>query len=169
MSMFWIEFDPEVTEKDIIRFQNKFLNWQGNFCSNGSFVNIVSVADQEVDHHWRYMAATIEAADDDWKEWRKNRIKQDLEDHDNKLDDIIKMIVDGSDELNLNQEDSKCKWIPMKDFGDFNYANIALDITGVDRELLHEEGCVPADPSGFGRVSDKGLVRCLEQNGNRCT
>lgn len=39
----------------------------------------------------------------------------------------------------LDKEDSRCELIPIKDFIDFNYCNIAFDITGVDRDLLMEK------------------------------
>lgn len=74
------------------------------------------------------------------------------------LDGIIKMIVSGDDTLRtpfsrefdkpdimemsiekeeiLGRKDSQCELIPIKDFIDFNFSNIAFDITGVDRGLL---------------------------------
>lgn len=73
MSMFWIEFDPVITLEDIVKFQKGFLNWQGNFCSNGSFGEIVYLAGGEVDKHWRYMAASITAANDDLNEWKQHQ------------------------------------------------------------------------------------------------
>lgn len=39
----------------------------------------------------------------------------------------------------LDKEDSQCELIPIKDFIDFNYNNIAFDIRGVNRDLLMEK------------------------------
>lgn len=73
MSMFWIEFDPSITLEDIVKFQKEFINWQGNFCSNGSFAEIVYYAEEAVHRHWRYMAATIKAANEDLEEWKTHK------------------------------------------------------------------------------------------------
>ena len=35
LSMFWIEFDPSVTEEDIVSFQRNHLDKLGGFSSNG--------------------------------------------------------------------------------------------------------------------------------------
>lgn len=69
MSMFWIEFEGNVSKKDIIKFQNNHLNKSGNFCSNGYFANNLYMCDGEICRGWRYFAATIDAADDDLKKW----------------------------------------------------------------------------------------------------
>lgn len=36
-SMFWIEFDPKVTQKDLIKFQKKHTREYFGFCANGFF------------------------------------------------------------------------------------------------------------------------------------
>lgn len=73
MSLFWIEFDPSINELDIMRFQEKFLNWQGNFCSNGSFAQIAYVGDGEPHRCWKYIAASSVAANDDLSEWKHHQ------------------------------------------------------------------------------------------------
>jgi len=74
MSMFWIEFDRSVTNDDIIEFQRKHTDKYGGFCCNGRFV-IRILANTNgvgagVEYSIQYMAATIEAANDDLKRWR---------------------------------------------------------------------------------------------------
>lgn len=73
MSLFWIEFDPSITEQDIVRFQSEFLNWQGNFCSNGSFAQVAYVCDKEIHRRWKYIAASSVAANDDLNEWKNHQ------------------------------------------------------------------------------------------------
>lgn len=69
MSMFWISFDPSVSEDDIIRFQRSHLNQHGGFVSNGRFVNRVIAFGNAVIHSWEYMAATKNAAYGDLARW----------------------------------------------------------------------------------------------------
>lgn len=71
MSMFWIEFDKSITEKDIIDFQRKHTNEFGAFCSCGRFViRILATGNSDkVEYRYQYMAATIEAAYSDLKSW----------------------------------------------------------------------------------------------------
>ena len=74
MSMFWVEFDKSVTNEDIINFQRKHTNEYGGFCSCGRFVirilaNTTGIG-TGVEYSYQYMAATIEAAMEDLKNWR---------------------------------------------------------------------------------------------------
>lgn len=71
MSMFWIEFDKSVTEKDIVDFQRKHTNEFGAFCSCGRFVmRILATGNSnKVEYRYQYMAATIEAAHSDLNSW----------------------------------------------------------------------------------------------------
>ena len=73
MSLFWIEFDPSVTEKDIVSFQRSHLNKQGGFPSNGRFVERIlawSTDRDGVDKRYQYIAANHEAADGDLRRWK---------------------------------------------------------------------------------------------------
>lgn len=75
MSMFWIEFDKSVTSEDIIEFQRKHTNKYGGFCCNGRFVirilaNSTGVG-TGVEFSYQYMAATIEAANQDLAHWKE--------------------------------------------------------------------------------------------------
>ena len=72
MSMFWISFDKSVTAEDIIRFQRQHLNRLGGFSINGRFVARILAWSCGVEYSWEYMAATIEAADEDLKHWKED-------------------------------------------------------------------------------------------------
>lgn len=81
MSMYWIEFTNNVTEKEIIDFQLKHLDETGNFASNGRFANrlYVYLADDgfvKPHYSWHYFAATIEAAMADFNQWQKDDLKK---------------------------------------------------------------------------------------------
>lgn len=69
LSMFWIEFDPSVTEEDIVSFQRNHLDKLGGFSSNGRFVSRLLANAKNVTHSWQYMAATQEAANADLHKW----------------------------------------------------------------------------------------------------
>lgn len=76
MSMFWIEFDRSVTEDDIVKFQCSHTNKYGGFCCNGRFAmrilaNTTGVG-SGVEHSYQYMAATIEAANEDLRNWMRS-------------------------------------------------------------------------------------------------
>lgn len=73
VSLFCIEFDPSIGEEDIAQFQKKFLNWQGSFCSNGSFAQVAYVYDGDLHRCWRYIAASSVAANDDLNEWKDHQ------------------------------------------------------------------------------------------------
>ena len=64
MSMFWIEFDPSVTEQDIIDFQRNHVNEYNMFCSCGRFVQriIATGRSDKIMRSYEYMAANVEAA-----------------------------------------------------------------------------------------------------------
>ena len=68
-SMFWIQFDSSITTDDIIRFQRQHLNEYGNFCSCGRFVIRILAFSNDIRYTWEYMAATIEAASEDYRQW----------------------------------------------------------------------------------------------------
>ncbi len=74
-SMFWIQFDSTVSEKDILAFMQKHLSKCGTFCSCGRFakrlLGFYSVKDLEwrSEEHWCYFAATVDAADEDLRRW----------------------------------------------------------------------------------------------------
>ena len=71
MSMFWIEFDPSVTEQDIIDFQRNHVNEYNMFCSCGRFVQriIATGRSDKIMRSYEYMAANVEAANIDLKAW----------------------------------------------------------------------------------------------------
>lgn len=71
MSMFWIEFDPSVTEQDIIDFQRNHVNEYNMFCSCGRFVQriITTGRSDKIMRSYQYMAANVEAANIDLKAW----------------------------------------------------------------------------------------------------
>ena len=66
MSMFWIEFDPSVTEQDIIDFQRNHVNEYNMFCSCGRFVQRIIATGRSA---YQYMAANVESANIDLKAW----------------------------------------------------------------------------------------------------
>lgn len=75
VSMFWIEFDPCITEEDIQEFIKNHLTQYGAFCSCGRFAkrmygyyNLVTQEWSTIES-WNYFAATQEAADEDLKRW----------------------------------------------------------------------------------------------------
>lgn len=75
MSMFWIQFDPSVTEDDILNFMKQHLQANGAFCSNGRFAKrihgsygMLSGKWNKVES-WNYFAATVEAANEDLQTW----------------------------------------------------------------------------------------------------
>lgn len=72
MSMFWIGFDHSVTESDIVNFQQNHLDQCGGFAACGRFVRRVVVLKDGVRHSWEYMAATVEAAEEDLKRWQSD-------------------------------------------------------------------------------------------------
>ena len=75
MSMFWIEFNPSVTVEDIIRFQRDRANQYGGFCCNWRFVSRILVnttgVGAGVEYSFQYVAATIEAAQQDLEHWKR--------------------------------------------------------------------------------------------------
>lgn len=75
MSMFWIEFDPSVTVEDIIKFQRNHANQYGGFCCNGRFVSRILAnttgVGTGVEYSFQYVAATIEAAQQDLEHWKR--------------------------------------------------------------------------------------------------
>lgn len=73
MSMFWISFDNDIQEEDIINFQRKHLNKQYNtFSSCGRFAQRLYIGGSTIVKQWCYFAATIEAAYQDLKKWEKD-------------------------------------------------------------------------------------------------
>lgn len=74
MSLFWIEFSPEIQEKDIIEFMSKHKTAFKNssyFISNGRFAQRVLLTPNEaIRRSWLYIAASPIAADDDLKRWQ---------------------------------------------------------------------------------------------------
>ena len=71
MSMFWIKFDPSVTEQDIIDFQRNHVNEYNMFCSCGRFVQriIATGRSDKIMRSHQYMAANVDAANIDLKAW----------------------------------------------------------------------------------------------------
>jgi len=83
MSMYWISFTKEITEEDIIKFQmqhlqSSFKNYpSGGFAPNGRFAEILFVDSRNIPvKYWCYLAATIEAAMEDLKQWRLDDVSQ---------------------------------------------------------------------------------------------
>ena len=72
MSMFWIEFDSSVTNGDIVAFQRKHLNRLGGFSCNGRFTIRILASAKGIEYAITYMAATIEAAMGDLKQWNSD-------------------------------------------------------------------------------------------------
>ncbi len=74
-SMFWIQFDSNVSEDDILLFMQRHLNRNGTFCSCGRFakrlIGFYSVKDLswKSEECWCYFAATVEAANEDLYRW----------------------------------------------------------------------------------------------------
>lgn len=71
MSMLWVEFDKEITEEDILRFQNRHLNKYGCFVSCGCFAQRMYQCPKRPEIRWRYMAACQNAAKIDLDRWKK--------------------------------------------------------------------------------------------------
>lgn len=72
-SMYWILFDWNITEQDIINFQSKHLYPWNSFSSNGYFAQKVFIDSRGmVIRCWYYLAATIEAALEDLENWKNN-------------------------------------------------------------------------------------------------
>lgn len=77
MSMFWVRFDPSVTEDDIILFQQNHINHFGVFCSCGRFALRVIYGPKGTYRAWDYYAATKEAAGEDLRMWECCDIEED--------------------------------------------------------------------------------------------
>ena len=79
MSMFYIEFEDDVTEDSIKQFMMNHLDWTGAFCSCGRFAQrmfcFANVTTQRMCTYlrWCYFAATPEAAMDDLERWITKR------------------------------------------------------------------------------------------------
>ena len=77
MSMFWVRFDPSVSEDDILRFQQMHVSQQmyanqlGVFCSCGRFAMRTVYGMYGVNRSWEYFAATKEAAFEDLRRWER--------------------------------------------------------------------------------------------------
>ena len=79
-SVFWIEFDPSVTEEDVIAFQRKHArDYDGAFCSNGDFAWRFYLLEGETYRSLRYIVGTIVAANDDLKRWQEDDRKNQVE------------------------------------------------------------------------------------------
>jgi hypothetical protein len=67
VSMFWIEFAKEVTEEDIEKFQIKLQTKYGSYATCGCFAMRLFPGTKYTRRRWRYMAATKEAAESDYR------------------------------------------------------------------------------------------------------
>ena len=65
-SMFWIEFDKTVTGEDIEAFLIKLREKYGSSATNGCFAMRIFPGPKYTIRRWRYMAATQEAARQDY-------------------------------------------------------------------------------------------------------
>lgn len=72
MSMFWISFAHTVTDEDIRSFQRLRVNKHGSFCSCGRFSKRMFIGPCGENFRWEYHAATIEAANEDLRNWCLN-------------------------------------------------------------------------------------------------
>lgn len=83
MSMFWIQFEKSVTKDDILDFMKKQLNKFGFFTSCGRFAKRIygyyNIDTQvwEYCESWNYFAATIDAANEDFRTWQSTENKWD--------------------------------------------------------------------------------------------
>lgn len=71
-SMFWISFAHTVTDEDIRSFQRLRTNKNGGFCSCGRFSKRMITGPCGEIFRWEYSAASIEAANEDLRNWRSN-------------------------------------------------------------------------------------------------
>ena len=65
-SMLWIEFDKDVTEEDIKAFLIQLRERCGSSATNGCFAMRIFPGPKYTIRRWRYMAATQEAAHEDY-------------------------------------------------------------------------------------------------------
>ena len=66
MSMFWIEFAEAIGEKEIEAFLSNLKERYGSSATNGCFAMRIFPGAKYTMKRWRYMAATKEAAQEDY-------------------------------------------------------------------------------------------------------